>query len=571
MIAVALPTVEAFAPIRAMQQRMLIATIALTLLAAGLTWWKLKRQLTPLSAAAATLRARADAQQPLQALPIGGPDEIGELIGGFNRTLAALAQRERALQDSEAFKNSILNSVDAEIAVVDRDGVIRAVNEPWRRFAQDNGITLGQASPQVEIGNNYLTVCRTAAAASSEDASRAHDGIQRVIDGSLPIFTLEYACHSPVQQRWFNMSVMPLGHSAQAGAVIAHTDITERVLARIERDQQQRRLEQLVLSRTAELSTATRAAEAANLAKSSFLANMSHEIRTPMNAIIGLTHLLRRADPTPAQAERLSDIDAAASHLLSVINDILDLSKIEAGKLQLEHTNFSLSALLDHVRSLIADQARAKGLLIEVDADAVPLWLRGDLTRLRQALLNFAGNAVKFTERGSIALRAVLLDDSDDAIQVRFEVQDTGIGIDAQKMAGLFHAFEQADASTARKYGGTGLGLAITQRLVGLMGGQTGVDSQPGQGSTFWFTARLQRGHGIMPAAGVGSVAASAASAMPRLNCANTMAAHGSCWSKTTPSTARWPPSCFTAWGCRWISRSMAVRQRRWRAPRRTT
>jgi len=243
------------------------------------------------------------------------------------------------------------------------------------------------------------------------------------------------------------------------------------------------------------------AAEAANLAKSSFLANMSHEIRTPMNAIIGLTHLLRRSQPMPQQAERLAKIETAGNHLLAIINDILDISKIEAGKLQLEHTNFSLNAVLDHVRSLISDQAQAKGLAIEIDPDGVPIWLRGDPTRLRQALFNYTSNAIKFTERGSIALRALLLEENGDEIVVRFEVVDTGIGISAEQTAGLFKVFEQADASTTRKFGGTGLGLAITRHLAQLMGGEAGVDSALGQGSTFWFTARLGRGHGIMPQA----------------------------------------------------------------------
>ena len=241
------------------------------------------------------------------------------------------------------------------------------------------------------------------------------------------------------------------------------------------------------------------AAEAANLAKSSFLANMSHEIRTPMNAIIGLTHLLRRSQPTPEQAERLAKIETAGNHLLAIINDILDISKIEAGKLQLEHTNFPLNAVLDHVRSLISDQAQAKGLAVEVDPDGVPLWLRGDPTRLRQALFNYTSNAIKFTERGQVALRARLLEENGDEILVRFEVADTGIGISAEQAAGLFKVFEQADASTTRRFGGTGLGLAITRHLAQLMGGEVGVESEPGKGSTFWFTARLGRGRGIMP------------------------------------------------------------------------
>lgn len=259
-------------------------------------------------------------------------------------------------------------------------------------------------------------------------------------------------------------------------------------------------LEQRVADRTEQLAEARRHADAANQAKSMFLANMSHEIRTPMNAILGLTHLLREA-ATPEQIDRLDKINGAGRHLLSIINDILDLSKIEVGKLQLEQNDFPLGAVLDHIRSLISDAAQAKGLRIEVDGDHVPLWLRGDAMRLRQALLNYASNAVKFTERGSITLRANLPEEQGDTLLVRFEVQDTGIGIAPDRFDRLFHAFEQADVSTTRRYGGTGLGLAITRRLVSLMGGEVGAESTPGVGSTFWFTAALQRGHGIQPQA----------------------------------------------------------------------
>ncbi len=247
------------------------------------------------------------------------------------------------------------------------------------------------------------------------------------------------------------------------------------------------------------------AAEGASRAKSAFLANMSHEIRTPLNAIIGLNYLMRRDGVTPGQSARLDKIDAAGQHLLAIINDILDLSKIEAERVQLESTNFHLSAILDNVQSIIADAAREKGLAVEIDGDAVPHWLRGDPTRLRQALLNFASNAVKFTEKGSIALRAQLLADDGVELLVRFAVEDTGIGLTADQMPRLFEAFEQADASTTRRFGGTGLGLAITRRLAELMGGDCGVESTPGAGSTFWFTARLQRGHGVkllLPASG---------------------------------------------------------------------
>ena len=283
-------------------------------------------------------------------------------------------------------------------------------------------------------------------------------------------------------------------------------------------------LEQRVLERTTELATvnqslvkAMRAAEAASNAKSTFLANMSHEIRTPLNAIIGMTHLLRSAAPTPEQAPRLGKIDVAATHLLAVINDILDISKIEAGKLELEQTDFLLATVFDQVQLLIADAAQAKGLAVEVDVDGVPQWLRGDATRLRQALLNYASNAVKFTEQGTITLRAAMEQDGDDGIQLRFEVIDTGVGIEPEKLAPLFRAFEQADLSTTRQYGGTGLGLAITRRLAALMGGHAGVDSEPGRGSRFWFTARLRRGSGVVPDdATSGSKAASAVDELRR-------------------------------------------------------
>ncbi|MDT7833872.1 response regulator [Aquabacterium sp. OR-4] len=247
-------------------------------------------------------------------------------------------------------------------------------------------------------------------------------------------------------------------------------------------------------------------AEAASEAKSAFLANMSHEIRTPMNAIVGLTHLLRREAAEPRQSDRLARIDTAAQHLLAIINDVLDLSKIEAGKLELEQADFSLDAVIGRVVALVADRVRAKGLELVVDTDHLPDRLCGDATRLSQALLNLLNNATKFTEHGSIVLRAQRLPAPAGAgaageVMARFDVCDTGVGIAAEHQGRLFQAFEQADVSTTRRYGGTGLGLAITRRLAELMGGEVGLESQLGQGSRFWFSARLARARSTPPLA----------------------------------------------------------------------
>jgi PAS domain S-box-containing protein len=235
-------------------------------------------------------------------------------------------------------------------------------------------------------------------------------------------------------------------------------------------------------------------AESATRAKSAFLANMSHEIRTPMNAIIGLTHLMSRDSRDTLQRERLGKVDTAAKHLLQVINDILDLSKIEAGKMVLDNAEFAVDQLLSDAFEIVGEQARAKGLELVLDTDHLPSHLNGDAKRLSQALINLLANAVKFTDQGWVRLRGELLAEDRKQVQVRFEVRDSGSGIPPDQQALLFNAFEQADSSSTRRHGGTGLGLALTRHLAHLMGGEVGVNSTVGQGSSFWFTAWLQRG-----------------------------------------------------------------------------
>jgi hypothetical protein len=237
------------------------------------------------------------------------------------------------------------------------------------------------------------------------------------------------------------------------------------------------------------------AAEAANRAKSAFLANMSHELRTPMNAILGMTALALHRATDAKQVDQLNKVTQASQHLLSIINDILDLSKIEAERLTLEQVSFRLGSVLENLSSLSNQKAAEKGLklVLEIAPALADLPLRGDPLRLGQILLNLLGNAIKFTAQGSVTVRARLTEERAANMLLRFEVEDTGIGISAEDQKRLFTAFEQADGSMTRKYGGTGLGLAISKRLAELMGGSIGVDSQVGSGSTFWFTARLTR------------------------------------------------------------------------------
>jgi PAS domain S-box-containing protein len=276
--------------------------------------------------------------------------------------------------------------------------------------------------------------------------------------------------------------------------VAVKEDVTEKKRLGTELDRHRHHLEVLVAERTAQLEFALEKAESASRSKAAFLANMSHEIRTPMNAILGMSYLMRRGQVTPKQNEQIDKIEQASRILLGLINDILDLSKVEAGKLLIESVPVAVGGILPNIASLLEQTAQDKGLELIIVTAPLPGNLLGDPTRLTQALLNLASNAIKFTQRGHVTMRCHVQEEDASSALIRFEVEDTGIGIAAETLPRLFTAFEQADATTTRRYGGSGLGLAITRHLAKLMGGEVGVDSTPGKGSTFWFTARLTKG-----------------------------------------------------------------------------
>ena len=277
---------------------------------------------------------------------------------------------------------------------------------------------------------------------------------------------------------WGSLSIKAVVLQGQPCLLGSVTDITDRIWAE---EEHRRRLE----------------AEQASRAKSAFLATMSHEIRTPMNAIIGMAYLVLKTELTPLQRDYLQKMQAAVRHLLGMVNDLLDFSRMESGSLRLEPVCFNLQALLDRLTATLQERVASKQLALQVSVDpALPGLLVGDAHRLEQMLDKYLDNAVKFTEQGRISLQVSLQEQHDDRLLVRFSVQDTGIGIPAEQLGGLFDLFHQTDGTTTRKYGGTGLGLAICRRLAQLMGGQVGVESTVGIGSTFWCTVRLAVGTG---------------------------------------------------------------------------
>jgi PAS domain S-box-containing protein len=374
-----------------------------------------------------------------------------------------------AAEADEHFMQRLIDAIPGQVAYVNRDLRFEFANKAYREWFGRSAEEMKGIHLRDLLGEELL--------------QKSLPFLQVALRGE-PIEFLRATPESDGKATYLRAEYVPdIAGDQVLGIFGLFSDITELKAAQIQ-------LEQL----NHQLNLRTLQAEAASVAKSAFLANMSHEIRTPMNAILGMAHVLQREAPTPRQVEHLAKIDSAARHLLGIINDILDLSKIEAGKFTLDEAPLDFAALLRNLNSILHEPARAKGLRLRVQAAPIDFSLKGDATALQQAMLNFASNAVKFTDAGEVTIRLSFAEESVDSALLLFSVEDTGIGIAPEALSRLFGAFEQADNSTTRRYGGTGLGLAINRRLAELMGGEVGAESTPGAGSTFWFTARLKKG-----------------------------------------------------------------------------
>ncbi len=413
-------------------------------------------------------------------------DKEGHYLGRvwYFRDITEIIRSEQKLAETESrYRTAFHTTLDALAITAQTDGRYIEVNEAFVRMSgYQREEIIGHTSLELNIWADPEDRFRMAAQIREGKVHAALEARFRHKDGH--VF-------------WGMFSVSPMQLDGEACFLSITRDITEAKSAQTELAGYRDHLEQLVNERTAELIRAKEAAEAASVAKSAFLANISHEIRTPLNAINGMAHLIRHGGLTTRQSEQVDKLMKASDHLLRIINTVLELSKIEAGKLTLSETPIQPMHLLENVVAMLQERALAKHLRFHIDCqENANLSLLGDATALQQALLNYAGNAVKFSEQGEIRLSLQKLAERDNNVQLRFTVEDHGIGIPAETLPRLFNAFEQADNTTTRRYGGTGLGLAITRKLAELMGGTVGAESKPGHGSCFWFTAWLKKsGH----------------------------------------------------------------------------
>ena len=421
--------------------------------------------------------------------------------------LIADLRRQEALLKTGALQNAIFNSANFSSIATDASGVIQIFNVGAAQMLGFQASDVLDKITPADISDPDELIAR-AAALSAELGIPIAPGFEALVfkasRGIEDIYELTYI-RKDGSRLPAVVSVTALRDAADTiiGYLLIGTDNTIRKQLADELEQHRHHLEELVFSRTAELAEARDAAEAASRAKSMFLANMSHELRTPMNGIMGMTDLALRHATDPKQIEWLTKGAQASRHLLEILNDILDISRIEADQITLDDRDFSLTETIIDATRLLEEQALAKGMRLhwEISA-ALPHRLCGDALRVKQILLNFIGNAIKFSTQGQITVHATATEDDGHSLLLRIEVADQGIGMNAAQQLRIFRVFSQVDESSTRKYGGSGLGLAISKRLARLMGGDAGVVSEPGQGSTFWFTARLRRTAQAQPSSG---------------------------------------------------------------------